>query len=155
MLGFKEMPPRRKNPNLAQLVSEQLIAALPSIVSQVAASLNTNQPSNSKHRPPRECIYKTFRACNPKEFNGTKGAVGLLTWIESMESILNISDCAEGNKVKYAACLLQGRALTWWNTLVQTRGREAANQLSWEEFKKLLKEEYCPRSDLQKLEMEL
>ncbi|XP_024963069.1 uncharacterized protein LOC112503241 [Cynara cardunculus var. scolymus] len=72
-----------------------------------------------------------------------------------MESVLHISKCSEANKVEYAACLLQGRALTWWNTLVQTRGREAANQLSWEEFKKLFKAEYCPRSELQKLEMEL
>ncbi|XP_024971943.1 uncharacterized protein LOC112510825 [Cynara cardunculus var. scolymus] len=149
------MPPRRENPDIAQLVSEQLLAALPNIVSQVAAGLNVNQPTNSEPRPPRECTYKTFRSCNPKEFNGTEGAVGLLTWIESMESVLHISKCSEVNKVEYATCLLQGRALTWWNTLVQTRGREAVNQLLWEEFKKLLKAEYCPRSKLQKLEMEL
>ncbi|XP_024962141.1 uncharacterized protein LOC112502464 [Cynara cardunculus var. scolymus] len=149
------MPPRRENPDLAQVASEQLIAALPNIVNQVAAGLNANQPSNSEPRPPRECTYKTFRACNPKEFNGTKGAVGLLSWLESNESVLHISKCAEGNMVEYVAYLLQGRALTWWNTIVQTRGREAANRLPWEEFKKLLKEEYCPISELQKLEMEL
>ncbi|XP_024964859.1 uncharacterized protein LOC112505145 [Cynara cardunculus var. scolymus] len=149
------MPPRRENPEVARLVSEQLLAALPNIVSQVAAGLNANQSSNPEPRPPRECTYKSFRSCNPKEFRGTDGAVGLLTWIESMESVLHISKCSETNKVEYAACLLQGRALTWWNALVQARGREVANQLPWEEFKKLLKAEYCPRSKLQKLEMEL
>ncbi|XP_024965916.1 uncharacterized protein LOC112506118 [Cynara cardunculus var. scolymus] len=149
------MPSRREIPDLVQLVSDQLIAALPNIVSHVAAGLNANQTSSSESRPQRECTYKTFRACNPKEFNGTKGAVELLSWLENVESVLHISKCTEGNKVKYAACLLQGRALTWWNTIVQTRGREAANRLSWEEFKKLLKDEYCPRSKLQKMEMEL
>ncbi|GJV98750.1 transposase, Ptta/En/Spm, transposase, Tnp1/En/Spm-like protein [Tanacetum coccineum] len=48
--------------------------------------------------------------------------------------------------------LLVGRALTWWNTLVQTRGRAAAITLPWEDFKNLLMEEYCPDDEIQKLE---
>ena len=72
-----------------------------------------------------------------------------------MESVLHITKCAEANKVEFAACLLQKRALAWWNTQVQTRGRETTNRLTWEEFKKMLKEEYCPRSEIQKLEAEL
>ncbi|KAJ9538993.1 hypothetical protein OSB04_031726 [Centaurea solstitialis] len=148
------MPPRREDPELARLVSEQVIASLPNIVSQVAAGFNANQNQNHERRE-RECTYKSFRSCNPKEFHGTEGAVGLLTWIEGMESVLHISKCTEGNKVQYAACLLQGRALTWWNTQIQTRGREATNQISWEDFKKMLKDEFCPRSEMQKLEAEL
>ncbi|KAJ9567105.1 hypothetical protein OSB04_003071 [Centaurea solstitialis] len=147
------MPPRREDPELARLVSEQVLASLPNIVSQVAAGLNTNQGADATRN--RECNYKSFRSCNPKEFHGTEGAVGLLTWIEGMESVLHISKCTERNKVEYAACLLQGRALTWWNTQVQTRGREATGQISWEDFKKMLKEEFCPRSEIQKLEAEL
>ncbi|KAI3758493.1 hypothetical protein L6452_06057 [Arctium lappa] len=149
------MPPRREDPDLARLVSDQLIAALPNIVSQVAAGLNVNRENNLRPTGEKECTYKTFRTCNPKEFHGTEGAVGLLSWIESMESVLHISKCSEANKVEFAACLLQGRALTWWNTLVQTRGREAVNRLSWSEFKEMLKEEYCPRSEMQKLQAEL
>ncbi|KAJ9536520.1 hypothetical protein OSB04_un000272 [Centaurea solstitialis] len=147
------MPPRREDPELARLVSEQVLASLPNIVRQVAAGLNTNQGADATRN--RECNYKSFRSCNPKEFHGTEGAVGLLTWIEGMESVLHISKCTERNKVEYAACLLQGRALTWWNTQVQTRGREATGQISWEDFKKMLKEEFCPRSEIQKLEAEL
>ncbi|KAJ9544268.1 hypothetical protein OSB04_023975 [Centaurea solstitialis] len=153
-LSHLNMPPRRENPELARLVSEQVIASLPNIVSQVAAGLNANQNRNQEPRD-RECTYKSFRSCNPKEFHGTGGAVGLLTWLEGMESVLHISKCTEGNKVEFAACLLQGRALTWWNTQVQTRGREATGQISWEDFKKMLKDEFCPRSELQKLEAEL
>ncbi|KAJ9544597.1 hypothetical protein OSB04_024304 [Centaurea solstitialis] len=148
------MPPRREDPELARLVSEQVLASLPNIVSQVAARFNVNQNHNQEHRE-RECTYKSFRSCNPEEFHGTEGVVGLLTWIEGMESVLHISKCTEGNKVEYAACLLQGRALTWWNTQIQTRGRDATGQISWEDFKKMLKEEFCPRSEIQKLEAEL
>ncbi|KAJ9536799.1 LOW QUALITY PROTEIN: hypothetical protein OSB04_un000023 [Centaurea solstitialis] len=148
------MPPRRQDPELARLVSEQVMASLPNIVSQVAAGFNANQNNNQGARE-RDCTYKTFRSCNPKEFHGTEGAVGLLAWIESMESVLHISKCLERNKVEYAACLLQGRALTWWNTQVQIRGRDATGQITWEDFKKMLKEEFCPRSEIQKLEAEL
>ena len=109
------MPPRREDPELARLVSEQVLASLPNIVSQVAAGLNANRENNpgADAVRNRECTYKSLRSCNPKEFHGIEGAVGLLTWIESIESVLHISKCTEGNKVEYAACLLQGRALTW------------------------------------------
>nr|GEU79687.1 reverse transcriptase domain-containing protein [Tanacetum cinerariifolium] len=52
--------------------------------------------------------------------------------------------CSDNIKVEYTTCLLQSRALTWWNTQVQTCGRKDALRLTWEEFKKLLLEEYCP-----------
>ncbi|KAJ9544413.1 hypothetical protein OSB04_024120 [Centaurea solstitialis] len=126
VLLFGNMPPRREDPELARLVSEQVMASLPNIVSQVAAGFNTNQNNNQGTRE-RDC----------------------------MESVLHISKCLERNKVEYAACLLQGRALTWWNTQVQTRGRDATGQITWEDFKKMLKEEFCPRIEIQKLEAEL
>nr|GEU50778.1 putative reverse transcriptase domain-containing protein [Tanacetum cinerariifolium] len=50
--------------------------------------------------------------------------------------------------------MLQGTALTWWNTLVQTRGRAATIGQPWEDFKKLLMKEYCPDDEIQKLESE-
>nr|GFB59833.1 reverse transcriptase domain-containing protein [Tanacetum cinerariifolium] len=50
--------------------------------------------------------------------------------------------------------MLQGCALTWWNTLVQTRGRASAIAPYWEDFKKLLMEEYCPDDEVKKLESE-
>ncbi|GKC33381.1 putative reverse transcriptase domain-containing protein [Tanacetum coccineum] len=56
--------------------------------------------------------------------------------------------------LEYVACLLQRRALTWLNTQIKTRGREAANEMTWETFKKLLVEEYCRKDKLQRLEAE-
>ncbi|KAI3494637.1 hypothetical protein L1887_40554 [Cichorium endivia] len=163
--SFTTMPPRRttrgnpqdETPDVAQLVAQQLMAAIPNIVTQVTAGLNSAQGSQGGNRnnAERECTYKSFMACKPKEFHGKEGAVGLLKWIDSMESVLHISKCTEGNKVEFATCMLQDRALTWWKNQVQTRGREVAYQLSWEDLKKLLIEEYCPKDELQKLEYEL
>ncbi|GKD92876.1 putative reverse transcriptase domain-containing protein, partial [Tanacetum coccineum] len=72
----------------------------------------------------------------------------------SCKSVPNITKCPAKSQVKFAASMLQGRAQTWWNTLVQTRGRATAITQPWEDFKKLLMEEYCPDDEVQKLESE-
>ncbi|GJY30875.1 putative reverse transcriptase domain-containing protein [Tanacetum coccineum] len=48
--------------------------------------------------------------------------------------------------------MLQGRALTWWNTLFQTRGRAATIAQPWDDFKKLVIEEYCQMFDVRSIE---
>jgi len=152
--------PENQTPDVAQLIAQQVQNAIPNIVTQVTAGINASRRNNRDRNEDgsggsdQGCTYKTFMSCKPKEFYGKEGAVGLLAWFDSIESVLHISKCSEGHKVEYAACQLQGRALTWWNIQVQTRGREAAYGMSWEEFKKLLVEEYCSKSEMQKLEAE-
>ncbi|GJR32555.1 putative reverse transcriptase domain-containing protein [Tanacetum coccineum] len=46
------------------------------------------------------------------------------------------------------------QALTWWNTQVQERGRDAANAMAWNDFKALLTMEFCPSNEIEKLEGE-
>ncbi|GJS41218.1 putative reverse transcriptase domain-containing protein [Tanacetum coccineum] len=75
------------------------------------------------------CSYKTFMNCNPHSFNGTEGVVGLKCWFEKMEQVFEICKCTEDDKVKFAVCTFEGRALTWWNGNVQTLGLANANQI--------------------------
>ncbi|GKC73879.1 putative reverse transcriptase domain-containing protein, partial [Tanacetum coccineum] len=82
------------------------------------------------------------------------GAVGLLTWFESIKYVLHIIKCPTESQVEFASSMLQGRALTWWNTLIQTQGRATTIAQPWDDFKKLLMEEYCPDDEVQKLELE-
>ncbi|GKD67546.1 putative reverse transcriptase domain-containing protein [Tanacetum coccineum] len=77
------------------------------------------------------CTYKTFLNCQPHKFNGTKGVVGLTRWFEKMEHVFEFSKCAEEDKVKFAACTFEGRALTWWNGNVHSLGLANANQIPW------------------------
>ncbi|GJY82756.1 reverse transcriptase domain-containing protein [Tanacetum coccineum] len=42
----------------------------------------------------------------------------------------------------------------WWNTQCQTRGRVAAMAISWNDFKALMVEEFCPSNEMEKLENE-
>ncbi|GKC87486.1 hypothetical protein Tco_1148135 [Tanacetum coccineum] len=54
-----------------------------------------------------------------------------------------MSGCKDSQKVKYTAGSFVGKDLTWWNSQIHTRGREAAIGMSWEDFKTLTREEFC------------
>ncbi|GJS26718.1 hypothetical protein Tco_0487338, partial [Tanacetum coccineum] len=52
-------------------------------------------------------------------FGLVRGAVELRRWFEKTESVFEISECAEGKKVKFASTTLEGPTLTWWKTKVK------------------------------------
>ncbi|GKE44041.1 putative reverse transcriptase domain-containing protein, partial [Tanacetum coccineum] len=91
---------------------------------------------------------------NPKDYDGKGGAIVYTCWIEKMESVQDMSACGVNQKVKYTASSFIGKALTWWNIQFQTRGREAAVGMTWEDFKVLIRKEFCPNNEMQKLETE-
>ncbi|GJZ33730.1 reverse transcriptase domain-containing protein [Tanacetum coccineum] len=59
-----------------------------------------------------ECTYSGFLKCQPLNFKGTKGVVGLNQWFEKMESVFHISNCIVACQIKFATCTLLGSALT-------------------------------------------
>ncbi|GJV91154.1 putative reverse transcriptase domain-containing protein [Tanacetum coccineum] len=102
----------------------------------------------------RPCFYADFMKCQPLNFKGTEGVVGLTRWIKKMESVFNISGCAIKNQVKFATCTLLGAALTWWNGQIRTLGPEAY-AMTWEVLKKKIADKYCPQGEIKKLEIDL
>ncbi|GJV12392.1 putative reverse transcriptase domain-containing protein [Tanacetum coccineum] len=101
------------------------------------------------------CSYKEFLACNPKEYDGKGGAVVLTRWIEKIESVHDMSGCSVDQKVKYTGGSFVGKALTWWNSQIRTLSREVAVSMSWNDFKFMMIQEFCPSHEMQKLESEL
>ncbi|GJZ06935.1 hypothetical protein Tco_0540728 [Tanacetum coccineum] len=95
-------------------------------------------------QPAHVCSYHDFIKCQPLNFKGTEGVVGLSHWLEKMESVFHISGCAVENQVKFTTCTLLGAALTWWNGHVRTLGHDAAYAMTWGTFKKKLTDKYCP-----------
>ncbi|GJR59290.1 putative reverse transcriptase domain-containing protein [Tanacetum coccineum] len=79
----------------------------------------------------RPCFYADFMKCQPLNFKGTEGVVGLTRWIEKIESVFNISGCAIENQVKFATSTLLGAALTWWNSQIRSLGPDAYS-MTWE-----------------------
>ncbi|GJS10814.1 putative reverse transcriptase domain-containing protein [Tanacetum coccineum] len=119
------------------------------------ASHNSGGGLRRPVQPARVCSYPDFMKCQPLNFKGTEGIVGLSQWIEKMESVFHISGCAVENQVKFATCTLLGAALTWWNGHVRTLGHDAAYAMTWGTFKKKLTDKYCPNGEIKKLEIEL
>ncbi|GKE57476.1 reverse transcriptase domain-containing protein [Tanacetum coccineum] len=141
------------NPDIATIIAQQLQNILPQIVTQVTANVN-NANGGNRNGGNDGCSYKTFTTCNPKEFDGNGGAVALTHWIKKMESVFVNSGCTANQRVRYAASCFVNKALTWCNTQVQARRREAAIGMSWNDFKALLVEELCPSNEMEKLENE-
>ncbi|GJY24248.1 putative reverse transcriptase domain-containing protein [Tanacetum coccineum] len=143
------------NLNIAAIIAQQLQTIIPYIIPQVTNNVNNananggngnGENGNGRNGGNNEgCTYKEFLACKPRDFDGKRGAIALTQWIEKMESVMDISGCVNNQKVKYAASSLINNALTWWNTQIQARGCEAALAMTWEEFKALLVEEFCPK----------
>ncbi|GJS66132.1 putative reverse transcriptase domain-containing protein [Tanacetum coccineum] len=101
------------------------------------------------------CSYKEFLACNPKEYDGKGGVVVLTQWIKKMDSVQDMSGCSIDQKVKYTAGSFAGKVLTWWNSQICTLSREVTVSMSWNDFKFMMIEEFCPSHEIQKLETEL
>ncbi|GJV37492.1 putative reverse transcriptase domain-containing protein [Tanacetum coccineum] len=103
----------------------------------------------------RECTYIDFLKCQPMNFKGTEGVVGLTQWLEKIESVFHISNYTVACQVKLTTCTLQGNALTWWNSHVRAVGHDIAYAMPWKTLKKIMTDKYCPRSEIKKLETEM
>ncbi|GKC84800.1 putative reverse transcriptase domain-containing protein [Tanacetum coccineum] len=136
-------------PNFSMIIAQQLQNLLPAMLAQENVGnviVNGNRVG---------CSYKEFLACNPKKYDGKGGVVVLTRWIEKMESVHDMSGCSIDQKVKYIAGSFVGKALTWWNSQIRTLSREVAVSMSWNDFKFMMTQEFCPSHKMQKLESEL
>ncbi|GKA17102.1 hypothetical protein Tco_0696939 [Tanacetum coccineum] len=88
----------------------------------------------------RVYTYQDFLKCQPLNFNGTEGVVGLTCWFEKMETVFHISNSPQKYQVKYATCTLLNSALTWWNSPMRTIGVDVAYDIKWTKLMKLMKE---------------
>ncbi|GJX21303.1 reverse transcriptase domain-containing protein [Tanacetum coccineum] len=139
----------RGAPDFSTIIAQQLQNLLPAMLAQENVGnmiVNGNRVG---------CSYKDFLACNPKEYDGKGGVVGLTRWIEKMESVNDMSGCSIGQKVKYTAGSFVSKALKWWNSQIRTLSREVDVSMSWNDFKFMMTQEFCPSHEMQKLESEL
>ncbi|GJY56253.1 reverse transcriptase domain-containing protein [Tanacetum coccineum] len=135
------MPPKRTSTSEAPAMTQAAIKKL--VADSVSAALeanmanadNTNRNTGEREAPvARKFSYKEFISCQPINFKGTEGAVGLIRWFKRTESVFSYSNCTEDCKVKFAT--------------------EEAYKITWVELKKLLIKKYYPRTEVQKIEDE-
>ncbi|GJV23207.1 putative reverse transcriptase domain-containing protein [Tanacetum coccineum] len=141
-------------PDFSTVIAQQLQDLLLTIIAQVgnhASNIQGDVRNVTVNNGQGGCSYKEFLASNPKNYDGKGGAIVYTRWTEKMESVQDMSGFGDNQKVKYTTGSSIDKALTWWNTQVQTRGREAAVGMTWEDFKALMREEFCPDNEMQKL----
>nr|GFD16437.1 putative reverse transcriptase domain-containing protein [Tanacetum cinerariifolium] len=112
--------PNNTNPNNMTPESVQAM-----IDQALLRNSNNRDGSHSSHEDNRRnvqiarpCFYANFMKCQPLNFKGTEGVVGLTRWIEKMELVFQINGCATENQVKFATRTLLDAALTWWNSQI-------------------------------------
>ncbi|GJT58551.1 hypothetical protein Tco_1002084 [Tanacetum coccineum] len=133
---------------IRKLVADCVTAALEAQAATMENADNTNRNTGEREAPvARKCSYKEFMSCQPINFKGSEGVVGLIRWFEGTESVFSRSNCTEDCKVKFDTGNLTKEALSWWNSFSQPIGIEEAYKITWVEFKK-----YCPRTEVQKIE---
>nr|GEY91460.1 hypothetical protein [Tanacetum cinerariifolium] len=114
------MPVTRKGTNDA-MTSESIQAMIDRAIqrnsthTQDDASQSSGGGLRRPMQPARVCSYTDFMKCQPLNFKGTEGVVGLYQLLKKIESVFHISGCAIDNQVKFATCTLLGAARTWWN----------------------------------------
>ncbi|GJT05373.1 reverse transcriptase domain-containing protein [Tanacetum coccineum] len=158
------MPPKRTStseaPSMTQaairkLVADNVTAALEAQAVTMANADNTNRNTGEREAlVARQRSYKEFMSCQPINFKGTEGVVGLIRWFERTESVFSRSNCTENCKVKFATGTLIEEALSWWNSFAQPIGIKEAYKITWVEFKKPLIKKYCHRTEVQKTDHE-
>ncbi|GJX20716.1 hypothetical protein Tco_0223393 [Tanacetum coccineum] len=155
------MPPKRMStseaPTMTQAVIKKLVADSVSaaLEAQAANMVNTDNTTRPREAPiARQCSYKEFMSCQPINFKGTEGAVGLIRWFERTKLVFSRSNCTEDGKVKFSTGTLIKEALSWWNSFAQPIRIEEDYKITWVDFKKLLIKKYYPRTEVQKMEDE-
>ncbi|GJX45336.1 putative reverse transcriptase domain-containing protein [Tanacetum coccineum] len=96
-------------------------------------------------RATHECTYSDFLKCQPLNFKGIEGFVGLTQWFEKMEFVFHISNCIIACQINFATCTLLGSALTWWNFHVKTVGHDVAYGMTWKILRKMMTDNYTQR----------
>nr|GEZ69744.1 reverse transcriptase domain-containing protein [Tanacetum cinerariifolium] len=103
------MPPKRTSTSAAPAMTQAAIRKL--VANSVAVALeaqdvnmantdNTNRNPEPRETPAtRKCSYKEFMSCQPFNFKGTEGAIGLIRWFERTESVFSCSNCTEDCKL--------------------------------------------------------
>ncbi|GJV14050.1 reverse transcriptase domain-containing protein [Tanacetum coccineum] len=85
---------------IRKLVADSVTTALEAQAANMANTDNTTRPREAPVA--RQCSYKEFMSCQPINFKGTKGAIGLICWFKRTESVFSRSNYTEDCKVKFA-----------------------------------------------------
>ncbi|GKA71288.1 reverse transcriptase domain-containing protein, partial [Tanacetum coccineum] len=125
--------PTSAAPAMSQAAIRKLVADSVAVALEAQAATMANTDNTTRNTGPREtlvarkCSYKEFMSCQPFNFKGMEGDVGLIRWFERTEL---------------------------WNSFAQPIGIKEAYKITWSKFKKLLIKKYYPQTEVKKMKDE-
>ncbi|GJT11476.1 putative reverse transcriptase domain-containing protein [Tanacetum coccineum] len=135
------MPPKQiSQAAIAKLVADEVAKALAADratrnTTSAGGSGNVGGAGNAggpeRAQPAKDCTFSSFMKCGPTQFYGKEGAIELCRWFEKIECTFGISECAERKQ-----------------TLM-------VNKKSWDDLKRMMLEEFCPKEEISRMEDEL
>nr|GFB29741.1 reverse transcriptase domain-containing protein [Tanacetum cinerariifolium] len=94
---------------IRQLVANTITIALEAQAANMENADNTNRnPEPREAHVVRKCSYNEFMSCQPFNFKGSEGAVGLIRWFERKELVFSRTNRTEDCKVKFATAFIGG-----------------------------------------------
>nr|GEW11592.1 retrotransposon protein, putative, Ty3-gypsy subclass [Tanacetum cinerariifolium] len=133
LLGAQKMPPKKRTATTTTTTTPMTDAQLKALIAQGVVDALTETKAN-----------RTSRNGDDSHDSRT-GVVYLTQWLEKMEYVFHISNYTTTNQVKFAACALQGNALTWCNSHVKTFTHQVAYGMTWKALKKMMTNKMFPK----------
>ncbi|KAM0034002.1 putative retrotransposon gag domain-containing protein [Helianthus debilis subsp. tardiflorus] len=144
----------KRDRRFAAILSKTVAKAVSEVFENASKSSEMSQADAPKDSHKTAFSVKQFKACGPKEFTGENGPTAMFHWFDSVEVTLRQSGCPDHLRTLNATGVFQSRALDWWTAERNKRGNDAAYELTWEELKAIMMDEFCPPHERQKLEDE-
>ncbi|KAK1422205.1 hypothetical protein QVD17_25165 [Tagetes erecta] len=111
-----------------------------------AEEVKTTEIETKEEPKKYRCTFTDFMACKPKEFLGQVDPLISQRWVADMETMFEISHCNPSDDVIFASSQLKEGAKDWWEVQRQSIGKERILKMTWEEFKTLFLNEFCPQA---------
>nr|GEY99534.1 putative reverse transcriptase domain-containing protein [Tanacetum cinerariifolium] len=95
---------------MTQAVIRKLVVDSVSTALETQAATMENDDNANRNPEPREApvarkySYKEFMSCQPFNFKGSEGAIGLIRWFERTELVFSCSNCTEDCKELATLC---------------------------------------------------
>ncbi|KAJ0572652.1 putative transcription factor interactor and regulator CCHC(Zn) family [Helianthus annuus] len=144
----------KRDKRLAAIIAKSVAKAVSNVYENASKSSEESRTDAPKDASKAAFSFKQFKACGPKEFTDEDGPTAMFHWFDSVEVTLRQSGCPENLRTLNATGVFQSRALDWWTAERNKRGNDAAYELTWEELKAIMIDEFCPPHERQKLEDE-
>jgi hypothetical protein len=92
---------------------------------------NNNPPPPPPPPPPQVDMLARFLRLHPTKFSHAAKPLEAMDWLRSVNKNLVTTGCADAEKVRFAAHLLEGLAASWWDTYQITHPIEG---VTWDSF---------------------